>query len=79
MKLRGALPGEYACAVKPSRRNSVLEPEPLDRDLVRHIEKLCRTTPFTLRVHPPPLCPRMTAGVTLNGRKYKQGNRSFLC
>jgi hypothetical protein len=78
MAIRGTLPGLYNCVVTISRRTSdyvTLSEQPplvaLLRALGRKLEPL-----FQVQFDTP--CQRMVAGVSLNGRKYKQGDR-YIC
>jgi hypothetical protein len=76
LAIRGALPGMFACDIRPSRRNSFEHALQLDKELLRKLGILGRTLvpPFYLQVQTE--CHKMIAGVGLNGRKYKQGDRS---
>ena len=75
MVVRGALPGQYACVVAPSRRNSFSVSLRLEAELLRAITRVGRrmATAFAPKDDTP--CLKMIAGVTLNGRKYAQGDR----
>ena len=75
LKLKGSLPGQYKCVVMPSRRNSrkvVWVHAPAD--LLPKLRAVWRP-----HGRPPALaeniCKMMVKGVSLNGRKYKQGDR----
>ena len=71
--MRGDIPGAYASRLQNTRRNTRAgpTPPPVEADLAR----LLRTLAYPARYKPlgelP--CQRMTNGVSLNGRKYKQG------
>lgn len=75
IKIKGALPGQYACVVKPSRRNS----QQVDfafapNALLQKMRAVCRmlgVTPVTDKMR----CKMMLKGVMLNGHVYKQGDR----
>ena len=75
MKIHGTLPGLYRCVITPSRRNMDYIPLHLEPALVAQLRRIGRRLepPFTLAFDTP--CMKMLAGVTLNGRKYKQGDR----
>ena len=75
MRIRGALPGLFKCVVTPSRRNAFNIHLHSNAPLVQHLRKLGRTLEpkFGCEVNTP--CLQLLAGVSLNGRKYKQGDR----
>jgi hypothetical protein len=75
MRIKGDLPGMYTCVVKPSRRNSENIKLHLHPALVTQLRRIGRglQPAFDLEFETPCLC--MNAGVLLNGRRYKQGDR----
>jgi hypothetical protein len=75
MEIKGALPGQYACAVRPSRRNSFNHRLHLDTELVKQLRILGRRLEPQFNLEFDTACLEMNAGVMLNGRKYRQGDR----
>ena len=69
MAIKGALPGQYACIVLPSRRNSFNHALNDDTHLMAHLRRIGRSLDpkFTLEMNTP--CLKMLAGVLLNGHK----------
>jgi hypothetical protein len=76
LAIRGKLPGMFACDIRPSRRNSFEHMLHLDKELLRKLGILGRTLAPAFNLHATTKCHKMIAGVGLNGRKYRQGDRS---
>jgi hypothetical protein len=75
MAIRGALPGRFACVVAPSRRNSTEVLLLVETDLLNILKQVGRHLAIVFNPTPRTPCKKMTAGVKLNGRAYKQGDR----
>jgi hypothetical protein len=67
----------YKCVVVPNRRNGDYLSIQLNPALLQLLRRQGRRLepPFNLEFTTP--CQRLVGGVTLNGRKYKQGDRYF--
>ena len=74
MDTRRALPGRYMCVVLPSRRNSK-KTDLSVWPLLPHLRGWNQNARPAQRINRQSACERMIAGVCLNGRKYKQGDR----
>jgi hypothetical protein len=75
MRVKGELPGRYTCVVMPNKRNTFPLQLHLLTDLRRVLRRLGRQLVPTFDLESDTPCHQMIAGVLLNGRKYKQGDR----
>jgi hypothetical protein len=76
MEIKGALPGQYACELSISRRNSTLLKLTEAPILLAHIRKLANKAAPRVRINDNTVAYELTAGVKLNGHQYKRGDRS---